>query len=66
MMEDAVNRNAQTAAATAVSEAKREAGNSDRLANFPPGYFALVMATGIISLALHYQGNERLARGFSG
>lgn len=40
-------------------------GNSVRaaspLATFFPGYFALVMATGIVSLAAHFHGLERIA-----
>jgi hypothetical protein len=32
------------------------------LATFFPGYFALVMATGIVSLAAHCFGHEYLAR----
>ncbi len=32
-----------------------------QIAEFFPGYFALVMATGIVSLALHYRGRTRLA-----
>ncbi len=30
--------------------------------NFPPGYFALVMATGIVSLAWHFQGFPSIAK----
>jgi tellurite resistance protein TehA-like permease len=30
--------------------------------NFFPGYFALIMATGILSLAWHFQGFDRFAR----
>jgi tellurite resistance protein TehA-like permease len=36
------------------------------LAAFPPGYFALVMATGITSVAAHFQGREWLALGLFG
>lgn len=62
MLDYAVNRNAQTAASTAVSVSKREARNPVGLAGFPPEYFALAMATGIVSLAAHYQGWERAAQ----
>jgi hypothetical protein len=31
------------------------------LASFFPGYFALVMATGIVSLAAHFLGHEYIA-----
>jgi len=62
MLDCAVDRKAQMTASIAVSRAKQEAGNSHRLASFPPGYFALVMATGIVSLATHYQGSELVAR----
>lgn len=33
------------------------------LASFFPGYFALVMATGIVSIAAHFQGMNRIALG---
>jgi hypothetical protein len=32
------------------------------LATFVPGYFALVMTTGIVSLAAHFLGHEHLAQ----
>ena len=32
------------------------------LASFFPGYFALVMATGIVSLAAHFLGHEYIAQ----
>ncbi|HET7624058.1 MAG TPA: tellurite resistance/C4-dicarboxylate transporter family protein [Verrucomicrobiae bacterium] len=32
------------------------------LAGFFPGYFALVMATGIVSLAMHHHGIERISK----
>jgi len=32
------------------------------IATFFPGYFALVMATGIISLAAHFLGQPHIAR----
>jgi len=32
-----------------------------QLAGFFPGYFAFVMATGIVSLAAHFHGHERIA-----
>ncbi|HVM50032.1 MAG TPA: tellurite resistance/C4-dicarboxylate transporter family protein [Candidatus Acidoferrum sp.] len=35
----------------------------DGLANFFPGYFALVMATGIVSVAVHLQGRAWVALG---
>jgi tellurite resistance protein TehA-like permease len=35
----------------------------DDLATFFPGYFALVMATGIVSIAVHFQGRALLALG---
>ena len=35
---------------------------SSWIQTFFPGYFALVMATGIVSLAWHFQGFERIAR----
>ena len=41
---------------------KREARNPVGLAGFPPEYFALVMATGIVSLAVHDQGWEHAAQ----
>ena len=56
MLNYAVDRNAQTSASTAISASKPEARNSAGLAGFPPEYFALVMATGIVSLAVHDQG----------
>ncbi len=36
---------------------------SSGLAALYPGYFALVMATGIVSIAAHFQGKERIAHG---
>jgi tellurite resistance protein TehA-like permease len=36
------------------------------LAGFFPGYFALVMATGIVSIACHLQGREGIAQGLFG
>ena len=35
----------------------------DDLATFFPGYFALIMATGIVSIAVHFQGRALLALG---
>lgn len=61
MLDYVVNRNAQTAASTAVSVSTAEAGNRIGLAVFPPEYFALVMATGIVSLAMRDQGWEPAA-----
>jgi len=61
MLDYAVNRNAQNAASTAISVSKTEARNRIGLAGFPPEYFALVMATGIVSLAVHNQGWEDAA-----
>ncbi len=62
MLNYAVDRNAQTSASTAISVSKPEARNPAGLADFPPEYFALVMATGIVSLAVHDQGWEQVAR----
>lgn len=35
------------------------------LAGLPPGYFALVMATGIVAVAAHLEGWERLSQGLA-
>jgi tellurite resistance protein TehA-like permease len=56
MIDCAVNRHARKIVSTAVSGLKPKANNAGGLADFPPGYFALTMATGIVSLAVHYQG----------
>jgi hypothetical protein len=42
---------------TSTSEAPAPAG----LADLSPGYFALVMATGIVSVAAHLHGQETVA-----
>src|SRR5665213_1659034 len=60
----AVNRPAQTDFSTALPVLKSEAQKSDTLASFPPGYFALTMATGIVSLAVDYHGWKTIARVF--
>lgn len=39
---------------------------SENIASFFPGYFALVMATGIVSIACHLQGWQAVARGLLG
>lgn len=62
MLDYVVNRNVQTAASIAVSVSRRQTRDPAGLAAFPPGYFALVMATGIVSLAAHYQGWDGLAQ----
>jgi tellurite resistance protein TehA-like permease len=41
----------------------RKAVCLNNLADFSPGYFALVMATGIVSLACHLQGWRKIALG---
>ena len=38
---------------------------ADRLASLPPSYFGLVMATGIVAIALHVHGFTGMAEGFS-
>ena len=38
------------------------ASGPEWIRNFFPGYFALVMATGIVSLAWHFQGFDRIAK----
>lgn len=38
-------------------------GASENIASFFPGYFALVMATGIVSIACNFQGWQAVARG---
>lgn len=38
-------------------------GAAHWIQNFFPGYFALVMATGIVSLAWHFQGGTAIAQG---
>lgn len=38
-------------------------GIAGKLADFFPGYFAFVMATGIVSLAAHLHGKQRIALG---
>lgn len=40
-----------------------EPGKESRIATLFPGYFALVMATGIVSLAAHFHGLETIAIG---
>ncbi len=57
-----MNGHARTVATTAISVSKTEAREQNGLAGFPPGYFSLVMATGIVSLAAHDQGWELTAR----
>ena len=41
----------------------RPKAGTHSIAALPPGYFALVMATGIVSLAAHFHGREWIARG---
>jgi len=41
------------------------AAHRSRLASLPPSYFGLVMATGIVAVALHMHGFTALAEGFS-
>ncbi|MGH7975665.1 MAG: tellurite resistance/C4-dicarboxylate transporter family protein [Limisphaerales bacterium] len=57
-----MNRHAQPAISTTALVLKQKAHNPDGLATFPPEYFALTMATGIVSLAVYYQGWEMIAR----
>lgn len=66
MIDCAVNRHAQKIVSTAVSGLKPKANNAGGLADFSPGYFALTMATGIVSIAVHYQGWEIIARALFG
>jgi tellurite resistance protein TehA-like permease len=57
-----MNRSSDTslAAAKADADALQEAPKSG-LAELSPAYFAMVMATGIVSIAAHFQGFQRLA-----
>jgi tellurite resistance protein TehA-like permease len=48
--------------ATAVNVAGAAPAGQSPIATFFPGYFALVMATGIVSLAAHFLGHEYLAQ----
>lgn len=62
MLDYSVNGNVQTAASTAIWVSKREVQRLAGLAGFPPEYFALAMATGIVSLAMHDQGWDHAAQ----
>lgn len=57
-----MNRTFQALAPAEISMTKPEAQTPSNLATFPPEYFSLVMATGIVSIAIHYQGYELAAR----
>lgn len=46
---------------SATSTLSKAASAPSPLATFYPGYFALVMATGIVSLAAHFEGMDRIA-----
>jgi tellurite resistance protein TehA-like permease len=51
------------AVAPAISPSSEAAPRSSPIASLHPAYFALVMATGIVSLAAHLQGFRLLAQG---
>ena len=48
--------------ATAINGSGASPPAQSPIATFFPGYFALVMATGIVSLAAHFLGHEYLAQ----
>jgi len=58
----AVNRRVQPDPSPVASALKPVGQSAGGLAAFPPEYFALTMATGIVSLAVHYQGWIMLAQ----
>src|SRR5262249_442911 len=48
--------------ATTTSMSNASPAGSSPIATFFPGYFSLVMATGVVSLAAHFLGHEYLAQ----
>ena len=55
-----MNSGPDTSLAAAKAGGLQEAAKSG-LAELSPAYFAMVMATGIVSIAAHFQGLQRLA-----
>lgn len=64
MINCAVKRHAHSL--NAVPALRPKAHSVGGLATFPTEYFSLTMATGIVSLAVHYQGREVVARALFG
>ena len=55
-----MNRRVDTSLAAAKADVLQQVAKSG-LADLSPAYFAMVMATGIVSIAAHFQGFQRLA-----